>query len=120
MLSVFTIVANDRHIIVDKIIIDWGLAGSWELAYFTYIIFTAIAIFYGMMHESASKFNMYDWVDITTVIVFIALGTVILGTIAFGTLATAVNNMLTESSDWAIFYTGLLAVYVTNKFIRKR
>jgi H+/Cl- antiporter ClcA len=119
-LSIFVIVANDRTIIIDKFVTEWGLSGVWELAFFIYILFFACGIFYAMMNESHSYFTIEDWVETAVVILFTIVGLIILNTLEFGSIDVAITAMQTETVNWSMFFGALLVVYIVNKLIVKR
>ena len=122
ILSTFVLIGNDRGIIIDDIVSDiGGDTTAWHLAYFFYMLSLTTGIIFEMISHKRGRWNMRKEIyeNFMLVVVFL-LSLWFLDEISIGVIQTEAQSMYVEFQQWYFYYTGLIALYLMNKFVRKQ
>lgn len=122
ILSTFVLIGNDRGIIIDEIVADiGGDTTAWQLAYFFYMLSLTTGVIFEMISHKRGSWNFRREVyeNFMIVIVFL-LSLWFLDEISIGVIQTEAHSMYTEFQQWYFYYTGIIALYMINKFVRKQ
>ena len=119
MFSITIILAGVKGLLFDEIANSLSVE-VWEIAYMIYLMFLLLGVVYSMVNEKPTKWNQSDFADMFIIVLLSVVSYISLQTIAIGDLSTAVLLMQTTNQDWWLLYAGIMAIYITNKFMVKR
>jgi hypothetical protein len=122
ILSTFVLIGNDRGIIIDDIVSDiGGDTTAWQLAYFFYLLSLTTGIIFEMISHKRGRWNFRKEVyeNFMIIIVFL-LSLWFLDEISIGVIQSEAQSMYAEFQQWYFYYTGVIALYMINKFVRKQ
>jgi hypothetical protein len=122
ILSTFILIGNDRGLIIDDIVSDiGGDTTAWQLAYFFYLLSLTTGVVFEMISHKRGRWNFKKEIyeNFMIVIVFL-LSLWFLDEISIGVIQTEAQSMYAEFQQWYFYYTGIIALYMINKFVRKQ
>lgn len=122
ILSTFILIGNDRGLIIDDIVTDiGGDTTAWQLAYFFYMLSLTTGIIFEMVSHKRGGWNFKKEIyeNFMIVIVFL-LSLWFLDMVSIGVIQTEAQSMYAEFQQWYFYYTGIISLYMINKFVRKQ
>ena len=122
ILSTFVLIGNDRGIIIDDIVTDiGGDTTAWHLAYFFYMLCLTTGIIFEMVSHKRGRWDMRKEIyENFMIIVVFLLSLWFLDEVSIGVIQSEAQSMYVEFQQWYFYYTGLIALYIMNKFVRKQ